>query len=383
MVKCPVCRAEFPDGTKYCAFCGTELKSKIDGAEQTDTKKQKTDRKGMKTDALQAVNGKAIVIGGIAVGIVVLIALAVGRLSKIDSENSGNYQISDMQNVSQDDQNDGIKENENAKDDLSGAEDETDSMPIPDIDGAGGKTVVLYGTLQSGSYGWEVILDTSASFLAEDIYGDTMYVEPQTSVFVETSDDLSLYEQRQVRLEGMVTVVPETSSVLITVDEIETTDGPLYDPEEGGIHRYEYVRKDCTWQEAFDECKAKGGYLVRINSEEEYQYILSEIQNRGMEDVHFYLGGRRDIGGSEYYWANQENELYGERVDSSDYWSRNEWMTGEPSLRDNTVNLEEDCLDMFYYKNVGKWVWNDVPNNILSAVPTYAGKIGYICEYEE
>lgn len=380
MVKCPVCKSEFPDGTKCCAFCGTELKQKTDISEQTDIQKQKTDRSNIKLNISQKVKGKTIVIAGIAVGIVVLGAFAVGRLTNEDSEN---HQISDAENVSSDNQDDGITENANNANNLHETEDISDSMPIPDIDGAGGKTVVLYGTLQPESYGWEVILDTSASFLAEDIYGDTMYVEPQTSVFVETSDDLSLYEQRQVRLKGMVTAVPETSSVFITLDEIETTDGPLYDPEEGGIQRYEYVRKDCTWQEAFDECKAKGGYLVRINSEEEYQYILSEIQSRGMEDVHFFLGGRRDVGESEYYWADQENELYGERVDSSDYWCRNEWMTGEPSLRDNAVNIEEDCLDMFYYKNVGKWVWNDVPNDILSAVPTYAGKIGYICEYEE
>ena len=380
MVKCPVCKSEFPDGMKYCAFCGTELKQKTDGSEQTDIQKQKTDRRNIKLNISQKVKGKTIVIAGIAVGIVVLGAFAVGRLTNEDSEN---HQISDAENVSSDNQDDWITEDTNNANNLHETEDISDSMPIPDIDGAGGKTVVLYGTLQPESYGWEVILDTSASFLAEDIYGDTMYVEPQTSVFVETSDDLSLYEQRQVRLKGMVTAVPETSSVFITLDEIETTDGPLYDPEEGGIQRYEYVRKDCTWQEAFDECKAKGGYLVRINSEEEYQYILSEIQSRGMEDVHFFLGGRRDVGESEYYWADQENELYGERVDSSDYWCRNEWMTGEPSLRDNAVNIEEDCLDMFYYKNVGKWVWNDVPNDILSAVPTYAGKIGYICEYEE
>lgn len=380
MVKCPVCKSEFPDGMKYCAFCGTELKQKTDGSEQTDIQKQKTDRRNIKLNISQKVKGKTIVIAGIAVGIFVLGAFVVGRLTNEDSEN---HQISDAENVSSDNQDDWITEDTNNANNLHETEDISDSMPIPDIDGAGGKTVVLYGTLQPKSYGWEVSLDSSASFLAEDIYGDTMYVKPQTSVLVETSDDLSLYEQRQVKLKGMVTAVPETSSIFITLDEIETTDGPLYDPEEGGIQRYEYVRKDCTWQEAFDECKAKGGYLVRINSEKEYQYILSEIQSRGMEDVHFFLGGRRDVGGSEYYWADQENELYGERVDSSDYWCRNEWMTGEPSLRDNTVNIEEDCLDMFYYKNVGKWVWNDVPNDILSAVPTYAGKIGYICEYEE
>lgn len=163
----------------------------------------------------------------------------------------------------------------------------------------------------------------------------------------------------------------------------EEMEEAAYDPAEGGIHRYEYVQKDCTWQEAFEECLSRGGYLARINSREEYEYILDEIQTLGMENINFFLGGRRDIDGTEYYWVDENDQLYGEQINSGDYWCRDEWLAGEPSFRDDILDLEEDCLDIFYHGNTGKWVWNDVTNDILSILPGYSGKIGYICEYEE
>ena len=70
---------------------------------------------------------------------------------------------------------------------------------------------------------------------------------------------------------------------------------PTYDPEEGGVHRYEYVVRDCTWREAFQEAKSKGGYLARINSREEYDAILAEINSRGLTEIPF--PDRRPEGG--------------------------------------------------------------------------------------
>ncbi len=155
---------------------------------------------------------------------------------------------------------------------------------------------------------------------------------------------------------------------------------PAYDPTEGGIHRYEYVVSDCTWSEAYQNCLNSGGYLVRINSKEEFDYIISEIDQQQLTNIQFRVGGRRDANSQDYYWVDASNQLYGEKINSDTYWCAGLWLQGEPSFSDGQT--EENSLDIFYYGNEGRWVLNDVPDNLLSTAPEFSGKIGYICEYE-
>ncbi len=151
-------------------------------------------------------------------------------------------------------------------------------------------------------------------------------------------------------------------------------------PEEG-IHRYEYCVEDCSWSQAFQQAKDKGGYLVHIDSREEFNYLTNEISQKGLNNIRFMLGGRRPTESTSYFWVDGSNNTYGAAINSPEYWAYSAWMQGEPSLADG--DILETCMCMFYSSDYGSWVLNDVPEDILAVVPDFSGTIGYIVEYED
>ena len=61
------------------------------------------------------------------------------------------------------------------------------------------------------------------------------------------------------------------------------------------------------------------------------------------------------------------------------------WLEGEPSytgLTESGVEVREEYVVLFDREKDGRCYLNDVPNDILEAAPSYAGRVGYICEYE-
>ena len=157
------------------------------------------------------------------------------------------------------------------------------------------------------------------------------------------------------------------------------------DSSEGGIHRYEYYKSDCSWSEAFQRAIDAGGYLARINSKEEYDYIAKQLSGSGFDGmVLFHIGGRRDPGTNEYYWVDEENSLYGNCINSPEYWASGYcWLENEPSYSDSYDNktIEEDKMSL--YKVNDQWSFNDSADDIVSWYSKYTGKIGYIIEYED
>ena len=149
---------------------------------------------------------------------------------------------------------------------------------------------------------------------------------------------------------------------------------------EEGIHRYEYVIEDCTWNQAFQKAKDRGGYLVHFDSREEYIFVLSEIVQNELDDIKFLIGARRDLSSRDYYWVDENNALYGDSLNSPGFWAFPEWMANEPSFKDG--DTVEAYMDIFYFSEQKRWVWNDVPNDILAIAPYYSGSVGYIVEYD-
>ena len=150
---------------------------------------------------------------------------------------------------------------------------------------------------------------------------------------------------------------------------------------DSGIHRYEYIVEDCSWSSALAKARSKGGYLVHIDSRNEFTTIQNELNMRGLKDTIFMIGGCRSESNGEYYWADENGALTGNILNSSDYWGYGCWMKGEPSFVDGSWT--EKCMDMYYNTSENRWIWNDVPDDILTAAPFYSGRIGYIVEYED
>lgn len=132
---------------------------------------------------------------------------------------------------------------------------------------------------------------------------------------------------------------------------------------EEGIHTYEVITADMTWDEAYNDCIKRGGYLARINSREEWNAIIAQIQASNTEACYFYVSGTRNDGGSSYYWKNENGELYGEPLNSSAFWGNDLWLENEPSFQDGDVT--EDVMAILYMKSANRWVLNDVANNRL------------------
>jgi hypothetical protein len=192
----------------------------------------------------------------------------------------------------------------------------------------------------------------------------------------KTTDDTKAEEQQNN---------PQDNSPNTEKDDAKAATGTsTYDAaapnDDTAIHRYEYILSDSTWQEAYQDCINRGGYLVRINSLSEYEYIRKEISKKSMTNIFFHIGGRRDSGSQDYYWVNNQNKLFGEKLNSDDSWCADEWKKGEPSYKDGS--LEELYMNLFFFDGEKRFVWNDIPNDMLAAEPAYSGELGYICEFD-
>ena len=169
-----------------------------------------------------------------------------------------------------------------------------------------------------------------------------------------------------------------------TADSLETEPGiEEQETEEQEIvtYRYEFLVGDVTWYEAYEDCIARGGHLVTIESQEEFEILTEQLMDQKMERYLFWLGGMRLGESREYRWVDEAGNMGEEPLCGSDaaVEYQNCWLEGEPTYQSG--ESQERFMTMFYKTDQERWVWNDVAEDLLSEAPFYEGRIAYICEY--
>ncbi len=145
-------------------------------------------------------------------------------------------------------------------------------------------------------------------------------------------------------------------------------------------HIYYLVLSDCTWSEALERAMDAGGYLVNIDGWTEYSTILHKIIDFGMSDIRFRIGACREEGSRQYHWVDEYGMLRDGVINDPNYWSYSRWITGGPSFYAN--GADEDVLEIMFYQKESRWVWNDVPDDIVGSSAWFSGKVGYIVEFD-
>ena len=151
-------------------------------------------------------------------------------------------------------------------------------------------------------------------------------------------------------------------------------------------HRYEIVYGDVTWEEAQEICEEKGGYLAVVTSNEELLRIKECCFKDRDEIAACYVGCRGTISGWDQRWILKNNctrDVIGGGIFIFDYGHR-------PSYNYLNLDCENEEIDYGflvygYDKFNNKFIVNMMmgPNDIVASNPELAGKVGFICEYDE
>ena len=146
-------------------------------------------------------------------------------------------------------------------------------------------------------------------------------------------------------------------------------------------HRYEVFREDVSWTQAQEKCKQKGGYLAVLTSQEEFDEVSQLIKNVGYQNCSIWVGGSSKYSTQTgFYWIAPDAQYNMIETSFLPFW-----MDGEPSYTGYTESgqsVTEDSVSMLYNSAKDRFYLNDAPDDILSAAPSYAGIIAYVCEWD-
>ena len=148
--------------------------------------------------------------------------------------------------------------------------------------------------------------------------------------------------------------------------------------EENEAHTYEVIRGMYSWEDAKKAAAEKGGYLVRFDDADEFEFITGELTEQGYQDASLIIGARRADGSEDYYFVDADDKAVGEKLNAASSWASPYWLSGEPTYE---WEGEQEWILTVEYKTDGeKWVLNDVPDN--ATYPEDPNRHGFIIEYE-
>ncbi len=198
-----------------------------------------------------------------------------------------------------------------------------------------------------------------------EIY-DEIYREQKNMYHIKYVSDTAIPQDK----ERSISVQVSGNGYRGTCEETYTPVVPISSAKHDS--RYEVIKADISWEDANRVCIDKGGHLATITSKEEEDKIIAVAEASGVEKL--WIGG---------YTTNDQ---YGDAV--------GHWVMGEPFVYENWFSEDEpsrfdsDNAAEFYlmlWKISGRWSWNDQRNDLINSpfANLYAGKMGYVIEYED
>lgn len=341
---CPNCHSKFDDNQEYCTKCGTPLFQKSSKSQQQETQ-QLVPKKSVSREMICPVCGKHYTSG-----------------QKYCTQDGARL-ISAQNEKGADDPIPFAEEKQRTSDDVevfSHAKKKKNNSSVPIIIGALAGAACACALLVHAGI---IRLPSRRSDSASANIAENQNVDSQNNISDGTQSDNTQSDETQS-------------------DQTGKTENTLTD--DTSVHTYRIVAADVTWEEAFQDAIQDGGYLARINSEEEFQTIVNQLNNEGAANMHYYLGGQRDSN-NVYHWINTNYQFFSEDLTGGDYWASKHWYAGEPSLTDtgtdaNGRTIDENCMGLTCVD--GTWYLNDTTDDLVGNYPDWlTGKVGYIIEY--
>ena len=361
--KCPYCGKILDENTNYCIFCGRKLSVPVNP----------------KQSMYKYLCGIAVLV---LVFLVVLGSVLISKPTQT-KETQSSVTIDQKTNMWEKDNKEADSEEIVAQDSNADSGNEVEMLSYEGaLDAVHQENIIVTGSIEGGNI---LLLEETTDICALDEnrvparLNQVYYMQ----IIDETGDDFDLENEVGAKVEMTGTIEFSDGTPVIFAEKIEVLEEAV---QEDAIHRYEVIVDDCTWEEAYQNCLSMGGYLARINSKEEFDYITKKVveKEKDYSKKQYYVGMRRDVNSDAYYLINENNELVGDRLDNGyTSWANSLWLSKEPSYYDSTLKIEETCVSIFKYKETNKWVMNDIPSNLVVQVPSYEGKLGYICEFDK